>query len=112
MASDRHGERGQSALELLALLPVLVFLTVLVWQAVLFIVTWQHVAGAARAGARADAVGAPAAEAARRVLGRRPESVERGGSGAGALRVTVRVPSVLPGLRDLGTVSARSEVVR
>ena len=112
MASGRSREQGQSAVELLALLPVLVFLTVLVWQAVLFIVTWQHVAGAARAGARAAAVGAPPAEAAARVLGRRPASVEGSEPGARAVRVTARVPSVLPGVHDLGTVTARFEVMR
>jgi hypothetical protein len=96
---------GQAAVELVVLLPCLVALLVALWQ--LALVGHAHWAAqaAARAAARADAVGADAARAARDHL---PASLEPGlrvSAGEGDVRVAVRVPR-LPGLPSLGHVHA------
>lgn len=102
------GEQGQASVELVAVLPVLALVAALVWQAV---VTGQAIwlsGAAARAAARAEAVGGDAAAAARGVL---PVRLERGlrvrANGTDAVVVRVRVPSVVGSWR-LGTVSARA----
>ena len=96
-ASERRGERGQASVELVALLPCLAVVIVALWQAVL--VGWAAwgAHAAARAAARADAVNADAAVAARRHL---PAGLERGlrvvTDGPGEVRVVVRIPSPPP----------------
>ena len=98
-------QRGQAALELVAVLPVVVALLGGLWQAVLAGEAAWAAAGAARAAARADALGLDARAAARARL---PVRLERGlrvrGSSDGAVRVSVPIPSPL-GLR-LGVVSS------
>src|SRR5215210_3470504 len=108
MVRRRHGERGQAAVELVALLPLLAALLAGLWQAAL----WGHaswaVAAAARAAARAAAVDADPRRAARAHL---PRALERGlrvrVGEDGTAAVRTRVPPV-PGLPRLGTVSARA----
>jgi TadE-like protein len=97
---------GQATVELVALLPVLLVLLAGLWQAVLCGQAVWAVASAARAAARAHAVGADAAAAARAHL---PPTLEpdlrvRVRSG-GEVRVSVRVPA-LPGLPSPGRVDA------
>ena len=107
----RNGQSGQAAVELVAVLPLLVALLAGVWQvAVLGHASWSA-AAAARAAARAHALGSDPRAAARAHL---PLTLERGSrvrasgrGGATTVTVTVRVPSVLGGVR-LGPVSATS----
>jgi hypothetical protein len=102
----RRLQSGQAAVELVAVLPWVAALLALCWQLVLAgHATWAAEA-AARAAARAEAVGADPAAAAR---GHLPHRLERGlrvRAGAdGRVDVRVRIPAVLPSLR-LGTASA------
>jgi pilus assembly protein CpaE len=101
-------EAGQSAVELVAMLPIVVLLAGALWQAV---VAGQAVwvsGSAARAAARAAAVGGDAKEAARRAL---PGALERGlrvkTNDDGKAEVEINVPLVV-GSGRLTTVSAQA----
>jgi hypothetical protein len=89
-------ERGQASVELVVLLPVIALLAGLLWQLTVAGQAMWLAGSAARAAARADAVGTDAARAARGVL---PEPLERGmrvrKRGDGVVQVTLPVPSVL-----------------
>lgn len=90
-------QRGQATVEVVALMPVLVLVALLLWQAVVAGQAIWLSGAAARAAARADAVGADAASAARATL---PPRLEDGlrvrtGDDGGAVAVTLRIPSVL-----------------
>src|SRR2546425_4745234 len=102
-----NGERGQAAVELVGLLPLLAVAVALMWQAALAGQAIWLASSAARAAARADAIGLDAAAAARRVL---PARLERGlgvsSRGDGTVAVSIRVPSVVGGA--LATVGARA----
>jgi hypothetical protein len=93
------GEDGQASVELVALLPLLVGLALAAWQLLLAGQASAMAGTAARAGARAAAVGASPLDAARAALpqgwARRVE-LER--SPAGALTIRVAVPSVVGGV--------------
>jgi hypothetical protein len=85
-------ERGQASVELVAAIPAVLLVGAAAWQLALFgHAAWMS-AHAARAAARADAVGRNPARAARSAL---PRSLERGlrveRSGR-RVRVRVRVP--------------------
>src|SRR4051794_377628 len=106
---DLRSARGQAAVELVALLPLLVAGLLGAWKVVLAAHTAWSAHAAARAVARAHAVGGDELRAARGVL---PESLDRRVSigeadRAGRSVVHVRVPAVLPGLR-LGNLTARA----
>jgi hypothetical protein len=108
-SSIRRGQRGQASVELVALLPVLVLVAAVCWQAVVAGQALWLSGSAARSAARAQAVGADVQAAARRALPRRLREglrVERGGED-GAVRVRVRIPSVIAGI-DLGTATGRA----
>jgi hypothetical protein len=99
--------RGQAAVEFVVLLPCFVALLAALWQLALVGYAQWAVRAAARAAARAQAVGSDPARAARDHLSGSLEpglrvSPERGG---GDVRVAVRVPR-LPGLPSLGHVHA------
>jgi hypothetical protein len=105
-ADARAGASGQAAVELVALLPLIVLLGLLAWQAV---VAGQAVwlsGSAARAAARASALGRDPAQAARAVL---PDALARGVAvrvvGDGAVRLRLVVPSVVA---DLHLASIRT----
>ena len=72
---SRPGELGQATVELVALLPLMVVLGAVLWQAVLAGQAIWFAGSAARAAARASAIGADARAAARRVL---PDHLEDG----------------------------------
>jgi hypothetical protein len=99
---------GQASVELVALLPVLAVVAGAAWQAV---VAGQAVwvsGGAARAAARASAVGSDPGAAARRAL---PPAL-RGGvrvgrASGGSVSVALAVPSVI-GSGTLGTIHAQA----
>ncbi len=93
---------GQATVELVALLPLVGLLVALLWQALLAGTTVWLSGGAARAAARASAVGADPVAAARGAL---PARLERG------LRVrrerdgTVEVVLHLPAALGSGTIA-------
>lgn len=97
---------GQATVELVALLPVLAAILAALWQAVLAGQALWAVTSAARAAARAHAVGTDARDAARAHL---PPSLEPGlrvsTRGGGEVRVSVRIPP-LPGLPSPGRAQA------
>jgi hypothetical protein len=100
---------GQASVELVAALPLLVLVAAGLWQAVVVGQAVWSSAGAARAAARAAAIGGDPAAQARAAL---PHSLRRGlavsTAGAG-VRVAVSVPLVLGGGR-LTTVTARASL--
>jgi hypothetical protein len=97
-------ESGQAAVELAALLPLAALVAVALWQvAVAGYAEWAS-GGAARAAARAEALGGDPLAAARRAL---PSALEAGlqveSRDGGGVRVRVRVPAVVGG-GALGTI--------
>jgi hypothetical protein len=92
MSRARHDEAGQASVELVALLPLVALVVAVLWQALLAGQALWSSAGAARAAARAQAIGGDPLVAARGAL---PGSLRRGlrvtpdGDG---IRVAVRVP--------------------
>ncbi|HZB05162.1 MAG TPA: hypothetical protein VE449_01130 [Thermoleophilaceae bacterium] len=89
-------ESGQASVDAVALVPAVLLAAVVAWQLVLTGHTLWLCAGAARAAARAEAVGLSPERAARRAL---PDSLGRGLSverrAAGGVRVEVQVPLLL-----------------
>lgn len=106
MSHRRRRQRGQAAVELVALLPLLILVALVAWQLAAAGYAWTVASGAARAAARAQEVGAPAREAALAAL---PAGFARGArvrAGAdGSVTVRVRVPPVAPVLPGLGAVT-------
>jgi hypothetical protein len=103
-----RAQDGQAAVELVALLPLVALVAAVLWQLALAgHATWAAGA-AARAGARAVALGQDPRQAARSAL---PSDLRHGlrisEGGNGAISVHVRIPAVTPGL-DLGRTSARA----
>ena len=99
-------DRGQASVELVAVLPLVAALLAAFWQVALVGYTEWAVGAAARAAARADAVGADPAAAARAHLARSLENGLRVRSmSGGAVRVAVRIPT-LPGIPSLGHARA------
>ncbi len=107
----RPGELGQATVELVALLPLVAVLGALLWQAVVAGQAIWFAGSAARAAARASAIGADARAAARRVLPAHLESGlevrrERGDEG---VRVAIAIPAIV-GAARVGSVSARARL--
>lgn len=106
----RHeDDRGQASVELVGLLPLVGVLVVLLWQAVVAGQAVWLAGTAARAAARAEAVGGDPEAAARATL---PAALQHGlratTGDAGAVRVRIRVPSVVGGVQRIVTVSAQA----
>jgi hypothetical protein len=103
MLSD---DTGQASVELVAVLPLVAALLVALWQLALVGYAEWAASAAARAAARADAVGSDPARAARAHLA---YAFERGlsvhSASPGTVRVAVRIPTV-PGVPDLGHARA------
>jgi pilus assembly protein CpaE len=110
------GESGQATVEAVGLIPVAVLVLVLLWQIVLVGMTFVFAGHAARAGARALAVGDPVPQAA---LGELPGTWQNGAKVAqvleqtcqgnasqsvkvidGCVTVSVHTPLLVPGLLD------------
>ncbi len=104
-ARSIRAARGQAAVELVAVVPLVVALLAGLWQLAVFAHTAWSASSAAHAAARAEAIGLSPGRAARAHL---PARLERGlrlrASAGGRVKVTVVVPSSF-GLR-LGTTSA------
>ena len=94
---SRRGEVGQASVETVALLPLVVLVGVLLWQAVVAGQALWLSGAAARSAARAAAVGADAEAAARGALPPRLEAGLRVRAAGAGVRVAVQVPSVLSG---------------
>lgn len=103
----RRCERGQAAVELVAVVPFVLLIGALLWQLVLTGHTLWLCANAARVAARAEAVGGDAEGAARSAL---PAALERGllveRGDEGEIRVQVDVPLLAQGLRTPVSVAA------
>lgn len=114
VASERS-ERGQASVELVAVLPAVAVVALLMWQAVVAGQAVWLAGGAARAAARASAIGADPAAAARAVL---PSGLRAGVRAkalpGGGVRLRLPVPLVGPGSDTIGTiaVSARLQAQR
>ena len=108
-----RSEAGQASVEFVALLPLVAVLAGLLWQAVVAGQAVWLAGSAARAAARASALGADARATARGVLPRHLERglvvVERPGGRDEGVRVAIRVPSIVGDMR-LGTVTARARL--
>jgi len=113
MPRARTRERGQATVEFVALLPLIAVLAGLLWQAVVAGQAIWLAGSAARAAARASALGADARLAARGVLPQRLERglviAERPGGRDEGVRVAIRIPSIVGDAR-LGTVTARARL--
>ena len=106
-----RADHGQATVELVALLPLMAIFAGILWQGVVAGQAVWLAGSAARAAARASAVGADEHAAVRRVLPDRLEQglvVHRMRSGAG-VRVAVAVPAVVGGGR-LATVAGRARL--
>jgi hypothetical protein len=89
--------RGQASVELVGLLPLVALVAALAWQAVVAGQALWLAGAAARAAARAEAVGADRAAAVRAVLPPRLEDGMAVRGRSGGVEVALRVPSVLSG---------------
>jgi hypothetical protein len=110
----RARQGGQSSVELVALIPALVVVVLLAWQIAATAHAWLSAGGAARAAARAAAVGASGEQAARATL---PHALGAGAEvhvGREDVRVRVRAPRMVPWLPSLEhePLEAASPVVR
>jgi hypothetical protein len=113
MTASVDQERGQASIELVAVLPCVLLVAAVVWQLVLAGHTAWLTAHAARAAARADAVGRDPASAARSAL---PGSLEPGLDldrlPTGGVRVSVRLPLLLRAWRSPVRIAAASSLGR
>lgn len=108
-----RSEAGQASVEMVAVLPLVLLVGAVCWQfALAGHAAWLS-AHAARAGARADAVGGDVGDAARSAL---PGALERGLEVErlrdGGVRVEVQVPLLLERWRSPLSVGATSSLGR
>jgi hypothetical protein len=112
-STDPTGRQGgQATVELVALLPLVAVLAGALWQAAVAGQAVWLVGSAARAAARASAVGADTRAAARSVLPARLEHglvVTRVGGARDGVRVTIAIPAIV-GDGHVGGVSARARL--
>jgi TadE-like protein len=103
-------EWGQATVETVAVLPLVVLLGFAVWQGAVTGQAMWMAGAAARAAARAEALGLDPAPAARAVLTPRLADGLRVAARDGGVRVTVRIPSVVGG-GSVGSTSAGARFV-
>ena len=116
IAARLAGESGQASLETVAVLPVFIVVALLIWQIVLVGMTFVFAGHAARAGARALAVGDPVVAAAKSgVPGAWKDGVTVQESpedqGSQSVSVKVPVPLLLPGLMSLPAIDSSARTV-
>jgi hypothetical protein len=105
-----ENERGQASVELLGSVPAVLLVAALVWQLALAGQAAWLCANAARAAARAQAVGRSAPAAARSAL---PRSLERGmrvDDRGDVVRVRLRIPLLLRAWHSPLTVAATAHL--
>jgi hypothetical protein len=103
-------ERGQASVELVAAVPFVLLVGVMAWQLALAGHAAWLCAGAARTAARAEAVGRDGRAAARSAV---PRDLERGLRVRRArrrVRVSLRVPLLLPGWQSPVRVGASASL--
>jgi len=106
-----RGQLGQASVELLGVVPAVLLIALLVWQ--LALAGWSAwlCAGAARAAARAAAVGRDGRTAARSAL---PAALRQGlrvdRTGGGAVRVRVRMPLLVRDWASPVTIGASARL--
>src|SRR6185503_8471211 len=106
-------ERGQAAVEFVAVVPFVLVAALVAWQLLLVGHVAWGTAGAARSGARAALVGRDAASAARSALPRSLRSATQVSRlAAGGVRVSVPVPLVIYSWRTPVRVSASASLGR
>jgi hypothetical protein len=98
---------GQASVELVAVLPLVLVVVAVLWQLVLTGQALWSSAGAARAAARAHAIGVDPLAAARSAVPRGIARSLRVRTAGDEVRVRVRVPLVLTGM-SLATISSRA----
>jgi hypothetical protein len=103
-----NDQRGQAAVELVALLPFVVLVGALLVQAAIAGQAIWLAQSAVRASARAQALGLDREQAARKALPSRLEAGLRVRSARDGVRVTLKVPSLWGG--DLGAVGASARM--
>jgi hypothetical protein len=107
MRSSLRDDDGQASVELIAVLPLVALVVLALWQMALAGQAAWLAGAAARAAARAHAVGADEGAAARGVL---PERLERGlrvrAGEDGSVTLRLAVPSVAGG--RLATIASRA----
>lgn len=103
----RPTDSGQASVEFVALLPLIGLVGALLVQATLFGWAQWSAGGAARAAARAHALGSPTLVAARAAVPERLRPAVQVRTRMDAVEVRVRVPRLVPGIAA-GTVTARS----
>jgi len=104
-----RSETGQASVETTALLPLVALLGALAWQALLAGQALSLAGGAARAAARAHAIGASPLTAARATVPPEFRASLRVVAEGEGVRVRLRVPVVLLDA-GLGFVSARAQL--
>jgi type IV secretory pathway TrbD component len=103
-------ERGQASVELLGTVPAVLLVAALAWQLALAGQAAWLCANAARAAARAQAVGRSAPAAARSAL---PRSLERGmrvDDRGGTVRIRLQIPLLLRSWHSPLTVGATAHL--
>jgi hypothetical protein len=104
-------ESGQASVETVAMVPLVLLAAAVAWQLLLTGHTLWMCAHAARAAARAELVGKSPERAARSAL---PRSFERGlrvrRAEGGGVRLSLRLPLVLPSWRSPVEVAATSSL--
>ncbi len=109
------GERGQATIEVAGLVPLVGLVLLLLWQIVLIGMTFSFGGHAARAGARAFAVGDPVKPAALRSLpgGWQKAAVSQStdGHGYGTVNVQMDLPLLFPGVRLPVTIQSSAGTV-
>lgn len=100
MADGRQSQRGQAAVELVAVLPLLLGVLLLLGQLAIAGYALWSAADAARVGARAALVGG---DPERAVLSALPAWLEDGAriESDGPVRVSVGAPALLPGVPEI-----------
>jgi pilus assembly protein CpaE len=108
LETKNAGDSGQASVEFVGLLPALAVCLILAAQGVAAAWALWAAGNAARAGARAEQVGTDAARVARQAL---PGLLRDGAriSDDDGIRVSVRVPGLLPGV-TMPTVDAASKL--
>jgi hypothetical protein len=105
------GERGQATVELVCVLPLVAAVGLVLWQGVVAGQAIWLAGSAARAGARAEAIGSAPERAARAALPLRLEDGLRVATrDSGGVSVTVGIPSVI-GRGTLGRTTAHARFV-
>ena len=106
-----RSESGQASVETIAMVPLVLLAAAVAWQLLLTGHTLWVSAHAARAAARAELVGKSPERAARSAL---PRSLERGlrvrRAEGGGVRLSLRLPLVLPSWRSSVEVEATSSL--